>query len=371
MRYIKQLDSIRAVAILLVLIAHWVPSEWMARLNTGSLGVDMFFVLSGFLISWILLANRERAEKELSGKRTELKNFYIRRTLRIFPIYYLLIFSLLFFHDSTASVIDKAYPYYLTYTTNFYFFSIRAWDPALGHLWSLAVEEQFYLIWPTLMLFVSRKYLKYVIYGFIIIGVSSQLFLRGVFMIQYLTFSCFDSFGLGALLAWYLVYEPGSLGKFYKFLKIPALFGLALFVTAFVQTKWPRFPMLRTGNSLIALFILTYIIYKERTGNMKFGFILNSRVMIFIGKISYGIYLYHGVLPHYISLFAKKFFHVDVSTLGTPVLFLINSSVVLLVSWLSWKLIEKPILSLKKYFEYDKNKVRGAEPVAVNNLVKD
>src|SRR5258706_16450661 len=102
MRYIKQLDSVRAIAVLLVIISHWIPPYYLInKIPNGGLGVDTFFVLSGFLITWILLSNRQKAEQEDILKRSVIKNFYIRRTLRIFPIYYLVLILLLIFHSYT------------------------------------------------------------------------------------------------------------------------------------------------------------------------------------------------------------------------------------------------------------------------------
>src|ERR1700754_2151344 len=154
MRYIKELDSIRAIAVLLVIISHWIPPNIPINiLPNGPIGVNIFFVLSGFLITWILLENRKKTEELENTRGTVLKNFYIRRILRIFPIYYLVVFVLYIFSESSGTEIRSALPYYLTYTSNFHFFYIDKWDGILSHLWSLAVEEQFYLLWPSIMLF--------------------------------------------------------------------------------------------------------------------------------------------------------------------------------------------------------------------------
>lgn len=374
MKYIKELDSIRAIAVLLVIINHWIPPHYIInKIPNGAIGVDIFFVLSGFLITWILLDNRVKGTKGQIKRGVILKNFYMRRTLRIFPIYYLVIFSLLIIAESTNTHIKSAFPYYLTYTSNFYFFSTGEWDGILSHTWSLAVEEQFYLLWPSLMLFVNRKYLVYVMIGFILIGATSQFVFRHNDMGNVLTFSCFDAFGMGGLLAWLLVFQPGLMQRFYKKLRIIAAVALLIFIAGVFQTRWPAMPMLRTLISIITLFVITYIVYRGPGGKLKFRFIFSNRVLIFIGKISYGIYLYHNIIPYFTSTALRKYFGISMETmfpykLGYIVMLGINTVILLVVAWGSWMLIEKPILSLKKYFNYEK---RGQpEVILVTNLTQ-
>src|SRR4051812_36933857 len=120
MKYIKQLDSLRAIAALLVVIWHWLPnSRHLNALNNGSIGVNIFFVLSGFLITTILLKNRSDAENLHRNKLLVFKNFYVRRALRIFPIYYLTILFILFFHARLgATVTDSELVNSVFYTSN-------------------------------------------------------------------------------------------------------------------------------------------------------------------------------------------------------------------------------------------------------------
>lgn len=368
MKYIKQLDAVRAIAVLLVIISHWIPREYLiSRVPTGELGVDIFFVLSGFLITWILLANREKARIENAGRGQVIKNFYIRRSLRIFPIYYFVVLTMLIFSEKTGTSIETSYPYYLTYTSNYYFFDIKGWDGILSHLWSLSVEEQFYILWPSIMLFSGRKLLPYIIGGFILIGIGTQVLLRGVGMSNILTPACFDAFGMGALLSWIIVHNPGWLGKFYRYLKIVAPFAFMLFVISCIQTRWHIFPLIRTINSILALTLITFILYRIQSGKSIRSFILNNKMFIFLGKISYGIYLYHLILPYVVSQFAGKYFGINLQQgIGLAGYFILNLVLVVAVSWLSWMLIEKPILSLKAYFEYTSSKRKVVKPVLEN-----
>lgn len=229
---------------MLVMISHWVPPNYFInKIPNGGLGVDIFFVLSGFLITWILLGNRKKAELENSGKGSVIRTFYFRRTIRIFPIYYLVVLALIVLQKYTDSSIGSSYGYYLTYTTNFYMFSLGKWEGIgiVSHLWSLAVEEQFYLLWPALMLFVPRKYLLHVIYIFIGIGVLSQVLLVNHTMGPIMTSTCFQAFGVGALLAWHLVYHEQGLEKFYKIIKALAIVAFIFFVAGIAKPEWNIF----------------------------------------------------------------------------------------------------------------------------------
>src|SRR5687768_2398909 len=139
MTYIKQLDSLRAIAVLLVIITHWFPETNKLNIYTAVFnGVDIFFVLSGFLISKILFENRGLSELNRTGRKNIVTNFYIRRFLRIFPIYYLTLFILYIIGPATGTSIRESFVYYITYTSNLYFFSVKHWDGMLSHLWSLS-----------------------------------------------------------------------------------------------------------------------------------------------------------------------------------------------------------------------------------------
>jgi peptidoglycan/LPS O-acetylase OafA/YrhL len=155
-----ELDGLRAFAVLAVIVEHAFGIRWaQTRFETwspGNVGVRLFFVLSGFLITGILLSGRRDAEDTGASKRSVWTAFYLRRSLRIFPLAYAAIALACI---AGAPTIRQHLGWYVTYTENFLFARQYSFEPPLSHFWSLAVEEQFYLIWPVVMLLVPETWL--------------------------------------------------------------------------------------------------------------------------------------------------------------------------------------------------------------------
>jgi len=364
MQYIKQLDSFRALAVIFVIINHWNPYDNFLKIVPnwflGSLGVDMFFVLSGFLISKILFDTRNSAEEFSISKSKSIRNFYLRRSLRIFPIYYLTIFVLLIFNKTTGTNIKSAFLYFATYTSNFYFFKIQTWDGMISHLWSLSVEEQYYLFWPWIIMFAPKKHILRIVVLFIMVGILSQFLLSRIYLNEILTFSCFDAFGLGALLSWQLTYGLKKIRQFYSIVTAASIVALIFLILYLMEIQLSIIPF-RTIVSTISLWAITYIVLNKDSDKFIFRFVLNNKALLFLGKISYGVYLYHRIIPEMITIKINRCLHPILpellikNHLGKITLF---ENVILLisVSWLSYVLIEKRFLMLKKIFGYGTEK---------------
>ncbi|MBA2528118.1 MAG: acyltransferase, partial [Pyrinomonadaceae bacterium] len=206
--YKPQLDSLRAFAVLVVLIGHF------AGVPSAIQGVQLFFVLSGFLITSILLDCKSQIEGQDASRGFLLREFYIRRFLRIFPPYYALLMGLVLIQLTSgtrtswgpATSFWQSLGFHATYTSNVWFAFTGRWDPwATSHFWSLAIEEQFYLFWPLIVLWVPRRSLWLAATLLIALGpVSRWLMLaHGANKIAFgtLTPAYFDFLGLGAFLA--------------------------------------------------------------------------------------------------------------------------------------------------------------------------
>ncbi len=293
MKYIKQLDGVRAIAVLLVIICHWLPDDHPVYI-VGSVfnGVDIFFVLSGFLITAILLQDKLLVERNATNRKAVFRNFFVRRFLRIFPIYYLTILFLYILGAYTGTAIRSNFIYFFTYTSNFYFFNAQSWDGMLSHLWSLSVEEQFYLFWPFIIVALPKKFLLTAILSFIVIGIGEQLYLANVAFGDILTFSCFDALGMGALLAWAVLLRPQFLKKFYTLFVLSAILCLGLQVGRVLGFGVLFYIPSRTLTSVCTVWAITYILLFAKKKRSLFLSFLSLTPLVFVGKISYGLYCF-------------------------------------------------------------------------------
>jgi peptidoglycan/LPS O-acetylase OafA/YrhL len=356
MKYIKQLDSIRALAVILVIIWHWVPrNSFVENLHAGILGVNIFFVLSGFLITEILLINRKKAEDSITSKTHVLRSFYVRRILRIFPIYYLTIFlTLILSHKLSLEISRNEMLSNITYTSNFFIYITREWPESSLHFWSLAVEEQFYLAWPLFVLFWPKKTLLPLMLFFIATGMISQLLINDYEFGYLPTYTCLDCFGIGGLLAFIVVHLPLSLQKFYRLLSILSIAAVVVLVVCWNLNFY--LPNTRFVHGILSAWVISHIlIYKEKKSLLVS--LLNCRLLISIGKVSYGIYLYHILYVYFANKYWYKYVYDHYSAFINeefePWIFtVVNFGILYLIGWLSWKFIEKPVLSLKRKFQY-------------------
>lgn len=361
MKYIKGLDTLRAFAVILVIHQHWGPfvsksipfSALILQkiIPTGEFAVNLFFVLSGFLISNILLKSKE--ELGNGSKFKILKNFAIRRALRIFPIYFLCLFFLFFENDVD---VRRYFFYFATYTSNFLVFHLSAWN-SFSHTWTLAVEEQFYLIWPFVIVFTPKKFLLPAMFLFILIGTIGSIITENVYghFAPILTFNCFNAFAIGALYSYVLI-EKNQIGtKIRKTLIILLPFALAFYIL--FQAGFNIVPI-RLSQAIISVNLIIYITEK-RYGKIA-GFFINNKLLNSLGKISYGVYLYHYNIRTYYTMalkFLEKDFHSSEKTnnvLNQPyVVEVMEFIVLILFSYLSYYCIEVQILKLKKYYQYN------------------
>jgi peptidoglycan/LPS O-acetylase OafA/YrhL len=360
--YIKQFDTVRAFAVFLVILSHW-PVGLNVPFNLGSIGVTIFFVLSGFLITQILLRDKQKndiLDNNTNRLRTIWK-FTMRRAIRIFPIYYILLIALLLSSSIFYNPIKQDWYYYFLYVQNYIFFLRNAFPGGkLSHMWSLAVEEQFYLFWPWLIVFINKKHLIKVLIGGLIIGITFQFAMPFIWGSRnpyagLLTPACIDSFCAGGLLAYIIVYK-NALNQYYPIIQKIGIVALILFLaSSFFKIKL-YFPE-RTIVSIITTWLLAKILTNQ---NKYFDYIMSNELVMSLGKVSYGIYLFHNFIPtivfaifHWIEKNPTKvpFSNMLIQISYNKSIFLLVCTFVLLaITYTSFNLIEKPILKLKKHF---------------------
>jgi peptidoglycan/LPS O-acetylase OafA/YrhL len=299
---------------------------WMAPLNKflAMGGVNLFFVLSGFLITRILLINKK--EKGVLGQ------FYIRRFLRIFPLYYFILAIGVLLAIPPAR---EHFGWYSTYTVNIKMALGQIDSAYFTHLWSLAVEEQFYILFPFLVLFLPNNLKMFKI--LVAVGVLSRLLLfllldKPSFTAYTFTACCFDAFGIGAMLAFYSLNQPKQLANI---LKRPALFIIAFLLSIAVFVLGGVYDTVLT-RLLFCIFCF-WIIGRSSFGS---GGILAHPVAVYLGRISYGIYVYH-----YFMSYLFGFIDLPYETIYFPF-------VTVGLAALSYHFFENPINNLKKYFSY-------------------
>ncbi len=343
--YIIGLNGIRAIAVFLVIIAHRFPKDHIfMSFPLGTYGVNIFFVLSGFLISRGLFFQLSNEVDTFNSNIRILKNFIIKRFLRIFPIYYLLLFFMYLAYGVVGNNFRENILWYIFYGVNYLIYRESNWLGCLGHLWSLSVEEQFYIFFPVLVIFLFRKRILFMLITFVIIGTVYPFFVEGWSTI--LTLSCINAFGIGGLLAYVEFYKSSFLATFYRYSFFLSAAMLLLLICHNLYFAIPFFSE-RLAISIIAIYLITLCLLKQ--GSFVVNKVFNNSILNFIGIISYGVYLYHNIVAKYWNLIVSKLNIKTNFNQFSYVEFLLQTSLIIIVSYFSWIIIEKPILNLKKY----------------------
>lgn len=381
---IRFLDGVRGFAIILVLVYH---GNTLSRdsafdsflhdiFGSGWAGVDLFFVLSGFLITGILL--------DIKGTKKFFINFYARRFLRIFPLYYAVLFVLFFVYQPFVNP-DNAYLaqhkeeqfWYWSYLFNFWVAHRGGWPDGgyLIHFWSLAVEEQFYLVWPTVVLLLNRSQLRFACLAAIFAAFALRVLLvflgAGPITLYVSTATRIDTLAVGALIA-VAIREPEGLAGFIRRFRYYGWASAAVVLYFFV--RWggfrlgfalsPRgFGQLQTnllvtiGFSSLAFFFGSLVVLTISSSPSSWIVrIFSNRILVRFGLYSYSIYVIHWPICLFLlkrGITAESFPTVFGSHLpGQLICYLIISAACLVFGFLSWNLFEKHFLKLKKRFIY-------------------
>ena len=364
----------RGLAILAVLLFHfgslYLPPHptiadklLMSVFRFGWTGVDLFFVLSGFLITGILIDTREASNY--------FQAFYARRLLRIFPLYYGALAVIFFLLPAlkAASQHPDLSAFLSAREQVWYWLHLSNWRTAINpqaflvtNFWTLSVEEQFYLVWPAALAVCPRRF--YSVLCFLLIALALILrntpYLLGIQnahdnFIYRLTPFRLDTLAFGALVAvlarkmeWQrlasrLMWAAGGSGLL--------LVSVAIAISHKVSPV--SLPMIRIGYSGVALActsILIYAVIKKGERSFCAG-ILRSKVLMKFGEYSYGIYIFHGVIRYYVGLLASRWSSINLRSFSL-LLILCGIGLSYIAAYCSFHAFEQHFLKMKKYFAY-------------------
>lgn len=336
--FFPRLDGLRSFAVVSVMVYHWFHPEVLGRsLPLGFVGVQLFFVLSGFLIGGILIRAQERNVVEGTAQAFTLRQFVIRRALRIFPAY----FAFLLITGVVLGVPDSNWWAYPLYLSNFRMADTGSWAGYWAHTWTLAIEEQFYLFAPFVVLFLQRRRLDVV--------VPCLVFASGFFILlsapvgaeSILPPEAFFGLLVGLMLA--QLEEHGRLAP--RAMHLGGIFSFVVAVSAFVFD-------LHDGRLFeVAVPLASAALVWWATGTARAGRFLEWRPFMHIGGLAYGLYLWHMPIR---TIWNR----LELPELNDALMFAMFFAITYGLARLSWDLIERPINRRKSSFPYHR-------PVAV------
>ena len=349
---VRGFDGVRALALIAVFFQHY--THFGAAYSTGGYGVWTFFVLSGFLIVRILAGERGRIEAGETSRGSALRRFFWRRTLRIFPIYYLVL-ALFTVMTALHWVADFTWPaagWHAVYLSNIYFANVAGhWVGRFGHFWSLAIEEQFYLLAAPAILLSPRAWARPLCLAVVMAAAVCDLWLRSDHASDMVVYAnSLTNFGALAFGGWMGLGLPAKAragsGSWVIAGCIAAGVGLVLFFHAALFT--PAVGMLVAAlplwsTTLAAGLLVAAIHRNQASAAVK---VLEWAPIAYFGRVSYGFYLYHNLLPRFLL---RYWAHLAGLSWRPSILMetVFSFALALGLAALSWTLIERPLARFK------------------------
>ena len=374
--YFENLDFLRFIAFFTVFSGHTalgtflinrihveVINKFIWVFSQGGTGVSFFFVLSGFLITYLLLI-----EKEKTGK-INVRNFYVRRILRIWPLYYLVILFTFIIYPKVKVLLNNIDPIpnniwmHLSFLSNFDMINaernqivkgIKNIPVMIGINWSIAIEEQFYLVWPLLFALIPKKFYKYIFILIIFISAIFRYINRADSLITYFhTLAVFSDLAIGGFFA-YLSINSETFQQFFKQIKkyqIALVYVLGLSTLMYGNFIYPNkydIVYMRIISTTFFAFIITEQNYSEHSiyklGKIKF--------VTQLGKYTYGLYLIHPIGIQAVAIILYKILKLNETQTTTQLIYICSALIVsIIIGFISYTYYETPFLKLKNKFE--------------------
>ncbi len=347
MRRIHELDALRGIAAIAIVVFHMRFLDASPAMGSA---VDLFFVLSGYLITTIIL--------EQGRSSGFFWTFYARRSLRIWPIYYLALFACVAVNPLLVKrePLDGFWYYatYLQYVPGYWHAETPAFSRLFLHTWTLAIEEQFYLLWPLVVVVLGRKRLLWGIVPLVIAPIA----LRAYGFHRHMLFTRCDSLALGALLSLLFLdrdwTEERRSSARRAFVAIGVLALVARQVVGPMLTRFDPVPggawavwmfAMATAELNILYFAVVGIVLLDH-GHRRLRW-LRSPALVHAGTISYGIYLYHPFVLIFAPIIQRA-----IGLKGSPWLDVAKLALCVGLAEISWRLVERPLLRFKDRFPY-------------------
>ena len=359
---IAELDGLRGIAILLVLSFHYInnqlvhsdsmPGKLLSRLTMfGWVGVDLFFVLSGFLIGSILIANRT--------SKKYFSTFFIRRVARIIPNYFLLvglfllILSIPAFSNNyflTGNQVLPLWSYFLI-IQNFYMAAVDSLgNTAMSVTWSIGIEEQFYILFPFVVYFLKKKWLPY----FLVLVIIAASVIR----LQYDTWvptyvllgSRMDALAFGVLIAYY--YQKLNFIQFVQTYKVIFLGLLGLNVLICAALYYWLGDLGPIKHTLFSFIFSILVVFALGLKNTWYSRLLTNRTLMWVGTLSYSLYLFNYMFLGVFHHFAGNTNGIGIETSQDVLVTVLAALFTFAFSWFIYKFLEAPMVAWGKKFRY-------------------
>jgi len=370
-RHFHSFDAFRFFAFLKVFLLHAplvyaaTTPEWMYWVNEhirygGGIGVSFFFVLSGFLITYILTVDK------INDGNISPKKFFIRRAFRIWPLFYLMVIIALTIPPDFAQHIgfhmngggyEPDWRFSLTFTENIHMIiqdNVPKTTP-LSVFWSLCIEEHFYILWMIVFFFMKRKWIPYFLISSVVFAIIFRMIEPGLYQNEIVEwhglFSNLDYFAVSGLLGYYVASDYQKVANWVN--KIPFTYRVAYvigvvlmiyFLAAIFEHDNYLLNILRYTITAI-IFTGLLLVFVPADSKLRFS---EKNVFTKLGKISYGLYVYHIIWVHVVYKFYRDY-SIEVDTLRNYLLFLmITFSLTVVTSYLSYRFFEKPFLKWRE-----------------------